>query len=94
MEILDRALKPHPDAMVSKVGDEAVILHLNNATYYGLDETGLLIWEQLQVGLLPREICRQISNECNVKVDTVEVDTQQFLEELLSNDLLIDAART
>ena len=90
MDILNDRLKPHPEAMFSKVGDEAVILHLVNATYYGLDPTGVLIWEGLNGGILPLVICEQIALECDVGLATVEDDTRLFLEDLLAHELLVN----
>lgn len=88
MDILDRRLRPHPDAMVSRVGEEMVILHRGTETYYELDATGTLIWEELERDTLPRGICEQIAREYMVKLVQVENDTRAFLEELLEQALI------
>lgn len=89
MDILDTVLMPHPEAKISKVGEEAVILHLVNATYCGLDPIGLAIWDGLKSGKLSRAICREIADDCEVEVSEVEADTRLFLADLLEQELLI-----
>ena len=71
MDILDKSLGPHPDAMASKVGDEKVMLHLGNATYYGLDPIGSVIWDGLCEGKLPRAICAAMAEDFAVDVAVV-----------------------
>ena len=50
-DILDRHLAPSPDAAESAVGNETVILHLVNGTYYGLDPVGTRIWGLIKEGV-------------------------------------------
>ena len=38
-------LKPSPQILFQKLGNEAVILHLQSEEYFGLDEVGTRIWE-------------------------------------------------
>lgn len=90
MDILDRELKPHPDAIISRVGDETVILHLVNSTYYGLDLVGTRIWEGLGDGSRPRAVCLEVSRIFEADIETVETDARAFLNDLLAHDLLVE----
>ncbi len=88
---LARRLVPSPDALASRVGDETVILHLGNDTYYGLDAVGTRIWELAQDGLILSEIRDRIAGEYEVDPARVEEDLRRFVEELLRHEMLVDA---
>lgn len=84
-------LAPSDDAVESRVGDETVILHLGNGTYYGLDPMGTLIWEMLKAGKDQSEIRDAILSEYDVEPDVVEADMHQFLSDLLAQSILVEA---
>ena len=62
-DILTRALRPSPDAVESAVGDETVILHLVNGTYYGLDPVGTRIWAMIKQGAAMPDICAKLADD-------------------------------
>ncbi len=90
-EILTRALRPSPDAVESAVGDETVILHLVNGTYYGLDPVGTRIWAMIKDGTATPDICRRLADEYQVELPTIETDARKFLTDLEAQGILIDA---
>lgn len=89
-DILDRRLVPSPDAATSAVGDETVILHLVNGTYYGLDPVGTQIWALLKDGVAPSEICRRIADDYEVELATIETDARAFLSDLDAHGIVVD----
>jgi hypothetical protein len=89
--LLSRRLACSSDAIESRVGEETVILHLGNDTYYGLDALGTRIWELLKAGTPLPAIRDQLAGEYGVGADQVEADMRRFLEDLLAHDLLVDA---
>lgn len=89
-DILDRRLTPSPDAAESAVGDETVILHLVNGTYYGLDAVGTRIWAMIKEGVATADICRRLAEEYEVDLATIEADARKFLAELEAQGILID----
>lgn len=89
-DILDRNLAPSPDAAESAVGDETVILHLVNGTYYGLDPVGTRIWALLKDGVAPPEICRRLADEYEMDLATVEADSRKFLNDLAAQGIVVD----
>lgn len=89
-DILQRRLTPSPDAATSAVGDETVILHLVNGTYYGLDPVGTRIWALLKAGVATADICRQLGEEYAVDLPTIEADARKFLTDLEAQGILID----
>ena len=90
-DILERRLVPSNEALESAVGDETVILHLKNSTYYGLDVVGTQIWALLKEGLTPREICDRLAIEYEISRELIEVDARKFLSDLAAQDILVDA---
>lgn len=89
-DILNTALRPSPDAVESAVGDETVLLHLVNGTYYGLDPVGTRIWGMIKDGLKPHDICRQLAEDYDVDLATIEADARKFLTDLEAQGILVD----
>ena len=89
-DILDRQLIPSPDAVESAVGDETVILHLVNGTYYGLDPVGTRIWALIKDGKALPAICAQLAEEYGVEQATIEADARRFVSDLETQGILID----
>jgi hypothetical protein len=89
-DILQRRLSPSDDAVESAVGDETVILHLKNGTYYGLDAVGTRIWSLLKEGLTPTDICERLAQEYEVAGDVIEADARKFLTDLAAQDIVVD----
>ncbi len=90
IDILDRTLVPSADAATSAVGDETVILHLGNGTYYGLDPVGTHIWEMLANGVATRAICRRLADDYAIDQTTIESDARKFLSDLETQGILVD----
>ena len=89
-DILTRTLAPSDDAVESAVGDETVILHLVNGTYYGLDPVGTQIWGMMRDGVAMADICRRLAEEYQVDLATIEDDARNFLTDLEAQGILVD----
>lgn len=89
-DILQRRLVPSADAATSAVGDETVILHLVNGTYYGLDEIGTRIWTMLKDEVAPPEICRLLADEYGIDQAIIEADARRFLSDLEAQGIVVD----
>lgn len=90
-DILDVRWKISDQAIANTVGDEMVVLHLANGTYFGLDPVGALLWESLTQGDLPKDACEAILARYEVDRETVENDLREFLGELADGDLIEQA---
>ena len=90
IDILERRLAPSDDAVESAVGDETVILHLVNGTYYGLDPVGTQIWGMLKVGRSTPDICRHLADQFGVDLAVIEADARKFLTDLEAQGILVD----
>lgn len=78
-------------AIANSVGDEMVVLHLANGTYFGLDPVGAMLWEGLQKGDLPGRVCEQILERYDIDRATAENDLREFLNDLATGDLIAQA---
>ncbi len=87
-DILELQWQVSDDAVANQVGDETVILHMGNGTYYGLDTIGTTLWEGIKSGKTPSEVCDQIIAEYDVERQKVEADLRHFLGELAEHELV------
>lgn len=90
-DILNVRWQINDQAIANNVGDEMVVLHLANGTYFGLDPVGALLWAGLAKGELPGQVCEQILERYEVDRETVEHDLRQFLDDLAKSDLITQA---
>lgn len=88
-DVLSARWKISDQAIANTVGDEMVVLHLENGTYYGLDPVGSLLWESLMQDELPSHACEAILARFDVERATVEADLRQFLGELVESGLVV-----
>ena len=59
-----------PDVLGSELGSEVVMLNLSDATYYGLDEVGAVVWRLFQQPVTIERVVASL-------VDTYDVDAQR-----------------
>jgi hypothetical protein len=79
---------PTNQAVVSRVGAETVLLHLENGTYYGLDPVGTRVWELLQGSSTLGAICDVLHEEYGVSKQVLMDDMRAFFLELAGQDLI------
>jgi hypothetical protein len=60
------AIRPVPEVVCQALGDEAVLLNLNNGRYYGLDPVGTRMWTLLLDLRDPEAVVRQVMLEYDV----------------------------
>jgi len=74
--------------LVSTVNDELVMVSLDRGYYYGLDNAGVEIWNQLAKPLSVVELCNQLTSRFDVAPDTCEADVLRFLHELHEEQMI------
>ena len=83
--------KPHPGVVFRTVSDGAVLLHMEQEVYFGLNGVGSLVWQNLP------PVCADLDDLCaRLRVsypDANEVvlraDVTALLAELLGSDLVV-----
>ena len=81
-------VKVHQSCLSRNVRGEEVILNLSSGMYYGLDNVGVRIWEELKKGAQVANIVEVVVDEFEVDQDRAEVDTLKLLDELADKELI------
>lgn len=76
------------DAISTEVAGEAVILHLEDGVYFGLNEVGSRVWSLLAEPVRVDQVCTVIEDEYEVDTETCRQDVLRLLGELADHDLL------
>jgi hypothetical protein len=75
--------------IASKVGGEIVILNHNKGAYYGLDEVGALVWNNLEEEPKTLEaLCDAVLSAYDIDQETCQEDVELLLEDLISEKLV------
>lgn len=72
----------------SILGQEAVILHLGEGEYYGLNEVGAVIWELLQKPVSAEKIAGEVTRRFEVTRKRSLSDVLQLLNRLREAKLI------
>jgi sulfur transfer complex TusBCD TusB component (DsrH family) len=70
------------------LGDEAVILGLQDGVYYGLDTVGARVWTLLATPRRVAEIVDTVAEEFDVPLDRCERDVLALLDDLSARRLI------
>jgi hypothetical protein len=76
------------DQVSSDLAGETILLSMQSAMYYGLDEVGSLIWELVRDPIRVSEISEAIAREFDVERLQCEADVIGFLRELEAKGLV------
>lgn len=79
--ISDRWFVAAPDQVFSELGGEAVIMHLQSGTYFGLNEVGASIWQQLQNPQTLEQLCDAVQAEYDVSLEVCQPDIEAMLQQ-------------
>lgn len=65
-----------------KLDEEWVLLNLGNGVYYGLNETGSLIWDALKSRQDTEAVIDRLQQDFQVERATIRSDLKNFLDQL------------
>jgi hypothetical protein len=83
-----RKIRPSENVLYQEVDGEAVLLNLNNESYFGLDNVGTRIWQLIQeYGDLER-ISHAMMEEYEVDESRLRTDLNGFLAKLANAELI------
>ncbi len=89
MEISFAASVEIPEGILFReLSGEAVLLNLNSEHYFGLDEVGTRIWQELNSSSTIEEAFNKIYAEYDVDRATLEKDFHELLEKLIEQGLI------
>ena len=70
------------------LGDEVIILGLDDSMYYGLSDTGVRVWELVQIPRTIEDIVRTLVAEFDVDRERAEADLDALLGDLHARGLI------
>lgn len=82
-------MRPAGGVVFNRVGEELVLLDLNRGVYYGLDPIGARVWQLLTEGVEEGEIVDRLTEEYDVKRETLAADLERLIAELRGCGLLL-----
>ena len=89
-DVLTLSFAPSSEAVENRVGDETVILHLGNSSYYGLDPVGTVIWERLKDGQSLTAIRDALVATYRVPAAQIEADMRAFLSDMSAQGIIVE----
>jgi hypothetical protein len=70
------------------IDGQAVLMDTKTDSYFGLDEIGTLIWDQLRDSATTVAIAEQLAHRYDVSAEVVCADLERFLRELHARGLV------
>jgi hypothetical protein len=78
----------HADLRLTAVEDEGVVLHLGSLRYFTVNETGLVILQELMQPRTIDELVKAVTDAYEVTDDVAEETTRAFLSRCVEAKLL------
>ena len=76
------------EVISADIDGEAVVMHIENYKYFGLDDIATQIWEMIEEPMSVADLCNQLLPEYEVGRLTGERDVLVCLNGLLKDDLV------
>ena len=71
-----------------RVGDEVVVLDLNETVYLTLNSSGAVLWELLDGGATRAELAQSLVERFSISFDEAASDVDAFLERCAAENVL------
>lgn len=85
---LDSVVVRNPDQLSGDIGDEVVLLSVEQGAYYQLNQVGSRIWALVESPITIGALVERLSNEFNVTRHDCEAEVFAFLRTLKSERLI------
>lgn len=82
-------LKPNPNVLFKRLGDEIILFHLETDRFYELNGTAARFWELIAAGHDSAQVRKQIMEEFAVEANEFDAEAKSFLASLKQEDLVI-----
>jgi len=90
-DLFERRFAKPKDVLVQELAGEAVLLHVTRGHYFGLNEVGRAVWDQLMTGIPVRQAYQHLLSEFDVAPEQLQQDLTSLVNDLLVQGLLEDA---
>ena len=85
---LTKTVQRNQEMLTSNIGEEIVMMSIENSAYYGLDPIGSNIWEMLAEPIRVSDLCAQLMQRYEVNEQDCQRDVLNFLNQMRNEDLL------
>jgi hypothetical protein len=75
--------------IISQIGDEVVMMDVNNGVYIGMNSVGSNIWKLLAEAVSVKDIVASLTNQYDVNPAQCEAETLTYLQQMLEQNMLI-----
>lgn len=75
--------------LFSSLGDEGVMMDLESGNYINLNAVGSDIWQLLEKEITRQELIQKLSTIYNVSEEQCEADLEDFLLEIIKQEMVI-----
>jgi hypothetical protein len=79
----------HPDVVYTALEDDAVLLNLETASYYSLNEVGTTVWQLLESTENHHDLIERLTAEYDVERERAESSVSDFLQQLEREQLVV-----
>jgi hypothetical protein len=83
-----RGLRPNPDVLARRAGDETVLVQVRTSRIYELNRTAAAFWNLLQAGRTKEEIESQLAREFDVDRRSLTAEVEGLIGVLAAEDLV------
>jgi len=81
-------VKPNPNVISRRLGDEIVLFHLETDRFYELNGSAARFWELLSTEASPNQVCEQMLEEFAVDPRQLAGETKTLIDSLHREDLI------
>ena len=85
---LETTIQRSQELLASNIGDEVVMMSIENSAYYGLDPVGSKIWEMISEPMRVSDLCEQLMERFDVSAEQCQADVLKFLNEMYDEGML------
>jgi hypothetical protein len=84
----DSVVAATPRHVSADMGEEIILLHLENGLYFGLGNVGTRIWQLLEKPVTVREIERVLLEEYDVEPERCHAEVLRLVSDLVDQQLV------
>ena len=84
----ERVLRPSPDVVATRVGEETVLVHLGTDRVLSLNGTAARVWELVSAGCDRASLERRLLGEYRVTPERLAEDLDHLLSAFRAQDLV------
>lgn len=85
----DLPFRPHANAVLRRVGDGAVLVHLDTGRVFELNDTAARIWELVAAGRIAADIVAVLQDEYAGDSAVVAREVDELIDRWLQEGLLV-----